>query len=172
LVELAPFSANDPGGAGNFGLPVGQQVFPTPGAIIGGGNAPQPVSPQVIPATQAMNTAIPVEPISTPLARPTIDPTTDSAAPVPFMIPLPIISPPAFDVSWSAHDDSGIASFTVWVRVDGGEWQTWLDDTAETQAVYNGESGHRYEFAVWARDLAGNWSLNTELTPLAQTAVQ
>jgi hypothetical protein len=87
------------------------------------------------------------------------------------MTMLPVVSAPEFTVSWSGQDNSGIASYLVWVRVDGGEWQPWLD-TDQTRATYTGTSGSRYEFAVWAVDLAGNWSSNTELAPQTATSVQ
>jgi hypothetical protein len=39
-------------------------------------------------------------------------------------------------------------------------------------AQYTGASGSTYEFAVWAVDLAGNWSANVELVPQAVTHVE
>jgi hypothetical protein len=87
------------------------------------------------------------------------------------MLDLPVISPAVFMVSWGARDNSGVDYYLVWVRVNGGEWQPWLE-TSATSAEYAGESGNTYEFAVWAVDLAGNWSLNTELTPQAVTHVE
>lgn len=108
----------------------------------------------------------------TEIIRPTVDPMQDTTAPITSVIPLPVVSPASFTVAWSGQDDSGIASYLVWVRVDGGDWQPWLEDTQQTQATYSGESGRRYEFAVWAVDLAGNWSLNTDLSPQAVTSVQ
>ena len=103
--------------------------------------------------------------------RPTVDPAQDTTAPMAIVNPLPVVSPPTFTVTWQGQDDSGIVSYLVWVRVDGGAWEPWLE-TAETQADYPGASGHRYEFAVWAVDLAGNWSLNTDLVPQAATSVE
>lgn len=102
---------------------------------------------------------------------PTVDPALDSSPPTTTITPLPVISPPRFTVYWSASDDSGIQSYLVWVRVNGGDWLPWLE-TRQTQAEYNGDAGSTYEFAAWAQDLAGNWSLNTELTPQAITTVQ
>ncbi len=103
--------------------------------------------------------------------RPTTDPALDTTPPTTSMTPLPVISPPTFTVSWSGQDDSGIERYLVWVRVDGGEWKPWLE-TASTQGQYTGEAGKSYAFAVWAVDLAGNWSLNTDLSPQAVTTVQ
>jgi hypothetical protein len=109
--------------------------------------------------------------VTAPTARPTTDPAVDTAAPSTSMLALPVVSPPVFTVAWSAQDNSGIESYLVWVRVDGGDWQPWLETTA-TSAQYTGASGSTYEFAVWAVDLAGNWSSNIELEPQAVTHVE
>ncbi len=110
-------------------------------------------------------------PIFTPPPRPTVDPATDNVPPVTSMVPLPETSPATFTVLWHGQDDSGIDRYLVWVRVDGGEWQPWLE-TARTEADYTGASGSLYEFAAWAIDLAGNWSSNTELAVQAATRVE
>jgi hypothetical protein len=117
--------------------------------------------------------AVPTQPAveRTPLPRPTVDPATDSAPPQTFLNPLPVTSPPNFTVSWRGDDNSGIASFQVWVRIDGGDWQAWME-TEATSAEYVGEAGRLYEFDVWALDLAGNWSTNVTLTPRAVTRVR
>jgi hypothetical protein len=109
--------------------------------------------------------------VLTALPRPTTHPAVDATAPVTEMLDLPVVSPASFTVSWGARDNSGIDYYLVWVRVNGGDWQPWLE-TGDTSAEYTGESGNTYEFAVWAVDLAGNWSLNTELTPQAVTHVE
>ncbi len=103
--------------------------------------------------------------------RPTTDPANDTTPPTTSMLAMSVISPPTFTVYWSGQDDSGIKTYLIWVRIDHGDWQPWLQ-TSATQAQYTGSSGHTYEFAAWAQDLAGNWSLNTELTPQAITSVQ
>ncbi|MBN8617819.1 MAG: fibronectin type III domain-containing protein [Anaerolineae bacterium] len=103
--------------------------------------------------------------------RPTVDPALDTTPPTAAVIALPVISPPTFTVTWSGQDDSGIDRYLIWVRVDGGDWQPWLE-TASTQGQFTGQAGSTYEFSAWAIDLGGNWSLNTELSPQAMTAVQ
>lgn len=128
---------------------------------------PQIFIPPGTPIPAPTPTLVPV----VPTLRPTTDPALDTRAPVTSVSPLPVVSHPTFPVSWSAEDDSGIASYLVWVRVDGGDWQPWLE-TELTEGLYTGESGRTYEFAVWAVDLAGNWSRNTELQPQAITAVR
>lgn len=122
----------------------------TPGANIG-------ITPGAITATQP--------------PRPTVDPALDTTPPQATIAPLPIVSPPSFTLFWSGQDDSGIERYLIWMRVDGGEWQPWLE-TADTSSPFSGEAGKTYEFAAWAVDLAGNWSPNTELSPQAMTAVQ
>ncbi|MFN8531594.1 MAG: hypothetical protein U0670_23565 [Anaerolineae bacterium] len=109
-------------------------------------------------------------PTLTPTVRPTLDPALDTAPPIPFVDPLPATSTSPFGVSWGAQDDSGVSEYIVWVRIDGGEWQVWLQ-TSDSSALYTAESGHTYEFALWAADLAGNWSSNIELEAMAVTQV-
>jgi len=106
-----------------------------------------------------------------PPIRSTTDPTNDSRPPTTSMSPLPAVSPVTFTVSWSGDDDSGIEKYLVWVQINGGEWQPWLE-TERIEAVYTGVVGSTYNFAVWAVDLAGNWSTNTTLTPQATTQVE
>ena len=118
--------------------------------------------PLIVPTDVPPPTAIP---------QPTVDPADDTSPPIPLMQPLPVVSPPTFTVTWSALDNSGIASYIVWVRVNGGDWQNWLE-TSATSADYSGSPGNTYEFALWAVDLAGNWSQNVDLSPQAVTAVQ
>lgn len=156
LVELEPFdddygpSASRGVAGSGVGLPP-ERVIPTPGSILGGATPP---------------------PTAEPLVRPPYDPATDTTAPVPFVVALPVISPPIFRVDWGARDDGTIATYVVWVRAEGGDWTAWLPDTTATSAEFTGEPGRVYQFAVWARDAAGNWSLNTDLQPQAQTAVR
>ncbi|MBE2269658.1 MAG: hypothetical protein IAE80_15585 [Anaerolinea sp.] len=106
-----------------------------------------------------------------PTAHPTTDPAFDTTPPTAQIAPLPEISPPSFTVTWEGSDNSGIANFILWVRVNGGEWQPWLE-TSDRQAIYTGSTGQWIEFAIWAVDLAGNWSTNVELSTQAITTIQ
>jgi hypothetical protein len=108
---------------------------------------------------------------TSPPPRPTVDPANDSRPPLASVNALPEISEPTFTVSWHGEDDSGIKSFLVWARVDGGDWRPWLE-TSATSAEYTGTPGGVYEFAVWAVDLADNWSTNTDLQPQGNTRVE
>jgi len=118
-------------------------------------------------------------PVSTPAPqiiidsppRPTVDPSSDTTPPQARMNPLPVTSPAEFEVSWQGMDNSGIDIYLVWVRIDRGDWAAWLE-TADTKARYAGTLGSLYEFDVWARDLAGNWSSDTTLSVKAATRVE
>lgn len=107
-----------------------------------------------------------------PTPRPTVNPSQDTTPPITIMQPLPVTSSPTFTVSWSGQDNSGIRAYTVWVRVDGGTWDVWMNETLEMSAEFSGQAGSLYEFDVWAVDLAGNWSDNLELQPRAVTRVE
>ena len=73
---------------------------------------------------------------------------------------LPSYAPRTFTVSWSGSDRgdpaTGIASYDVQYRVDGGLWIPWLVDVTDTAADFTGEGGRRYGFRARARDEAGN----------------
>ena len=65
---------------------------------------------------------------------------------------------PSFLVSWSGHDDpngSGIASYTIYVSIDGGAFTPWMNTTA-TSAEFEGSPGHTYAFYSIATDNVGN----------------
>ena len=126
----------------------------------------QTVADLALNPTAAPTTSAVVQP-----PRPTVDPAQDTEPPLAFVNPLPRTSPPSFVVSWQGQDDSGVESYLLWVRVDGGEWQPWME-SPDTSAEYPGESGRQYEFDIWARDLAGNWSTRVELEPQAITRVE
>lgn len=95
----------------------------------------------------------------------------DITPPLTGMDNLPETSPATFTVRWNGSDTSGIEKYLVWVRVNDGEWQPWLE-TTRTTGEYVGARGNTYSFAVWAVDGAGNWSLNTDLQPQAWTQVE
>lgn len=103
--------------------------------------------------------------------RPTVAPENDVTPPTPTIEPLPLMSNQIFNVKWSGEDDGQIQTYFVWVRVNNGDWLPWLETTS-TNEDYAGESGSFYEFAVWVQDMAGNWSTNTELQPMASTQVE
>jgi hypothetical protein len=105
------------------------------------------------------------------LQQPTTAPADDTLPPTTSMQPLEPVSPPTFDVQWSADDDGAVQQYMVWVQVNDGEWTPWLE-TTRTSGTYTGIAGNTYRFAVWAQDAAGNWSANTDLTPQAETRIE
>jgi Fibronectin type III domain len=67
----------------------------------------------------------------------------------------------SIQLHWSAKDPqpgSGVASYQLQVRADGGAWKTLLGSTAARTLTYRGaRSGHRYTFRLRARDRVDNW---------------
>ena len=113
-----------------------------------------------------------IQPTSGPvIMAPTADPANDTRPPEAQFVQLPATSPPTFTVAWQGTDNSGIASYTIWVRENGQNWRAWLE-TSDTQAAFSGQAGGFYEFDIWAVDLAGNWSNNIELQPRTSTTVE
>jgi len=73
--------------------------------------------------------------------------------------PLPEFVGRSFLVRWAGSDDgeSGIDFYDVQYRVDGGEWQEWLEGVTDTSEEFtNGENGRFYEFRARGVDEAGN----------------
>jgi hypothetical protein len=85
---------------------------------------------------------------------------TDVSAPFSQVDALPVWSGGTFTVTWSGGDTggAGLRSYEVQYR-DGpsGGWTDWLQDTAQTAAVFTGgQNGHTYYFRSRARDFAYN----------------
>ena len=65
-------------------------------------------------------------------------------------------------VSWTGVDPrlqvltSGLRSYAIQRRVDGGAWVTVLSSTTLRYMTFKLYLGHRYEFRILARDRAGN----------------
>lgn len=85
----------------------------------------------------------------------------DSVAPQASVNTLPdFTSSPNFTVRWSGTDNpggSGIRNFDVDVRVNEGQWVSWLRGVTSTSATFtNAENLTIYEFRARATDVAGN----------------
>lgn len=94
----------------------------------------------------------------------------DTTAPSSSVAALPDLSPAQIPVRWSGQDGalgSGIASYDIFVSVDGGPFTPWQFATRNTAGFYPGAAGHRYAFYSIARDAAGN----AEPAPSAPEAV-
>ena len=70
-------------------------------------------------------------------------------------------------LSWSATDRGGVAGYEVISRENGGAWtiQPGVTPTA-TAWTFTLAVGSKYEFAVRARDRAGNWSAYQFAAPI------
>jgi len=101
--------------------------------------------------------------------------TIDNGTPMSNVLSLPPVqSVSNFTVSWSGVDDasgSGIEGYDIYVSTDGGSVVQWLSDTADTSAVFSGQSGQSYAFYSVARDNVGHVEA-APLAPDAQTTVQ
>ena len=98
---------------------------------------------------------------ATPDAVTTVNATvTDVAPPTSAVLPLAAVTrAESFLVEWSGQDEeggSGIASYDVFVSVDGGAFEVWLANATTTSAVYHGAQNHSYAFHSVATDHAGN----------------
>lgn len=83
----------------------------------------------------------------------------DETPPVVSVNPLPDYALPDFIVSWTGddHGGSGVASYDVQYRVDGGEWIDWLSDVPyESSEFTGGENGRTYAFRARGEDRARN----------------
>lgn len=106
------------------------------------------------------------DPIDTPVVFNTID----AGAPFSAVQPLPTESGPAFLVAWVGDDDAGgtgVASVDVWVSVNDGPYDRWLEGTSDRSAWFVGDNGSTYSFYSVARD----WVGNTEKLPLTPDAI-
>jgi uncharacterized protein YkwD len=65
-------------------------------------------------------------------------------------------------IAWTGYDPrlqvltSGLRSYAIQRRVDGGVWVSILSSTTSRSMTFKVVLGHRYEFRILARDRAGN----------------
>ncbi len=107
-------------------------------------------------ATDQINDDDPGQGINPALEAPV---TIDSGPPTSTVATLPSSTPPTFTVNWSGHDDtggSGIASYSVYVNDNGGQFTLWQSDTTLTSASYTGVAGQTYGFYSVAADNVDN----------------
>ncbi|MEF7616672.1 CARDB domain-containing protein [Aquincola sp. MAHUQ-54] len=95
-----------------------------------------------------------------PIDTPPIFNTLDAGLPSSAVTALPATTEePTFLVSWSGADADGgsaLASYTIYVSTNGGDWNPWLVNTTLTESLYEGVAGNHYAFFSVARDNAGN----------------
>lgn len=94
----------------------------------------------------------------------------DTTPPASSVAALPPLSPAAIPVFWSGSDDRGVASYTVFVSVNGGPFAPWKTNTQATGAIYEGSPATEYAFYSVAKDHAGNVE-SKAAAPEAGTAV-
>ncbi|HPM85381.1 MAG TPA: cadherin repeat domain-containing protein, partial [Candidatus Anammoximicrobium sp.] len=99
------------------------------------------------------------EPIDTPVVVNTIDADRPSSS----VDALPAtVDTTEFDVSWSGQDGangSGVGRYDIYVSINGGPREAWLQNTTETTATYTGRNRHTYAFYSVATDHVGNREL-------------
>ena len=98
--------------------------------------------------------------VNAPIDTPPIFHTIDAGAPTSSINPLPpTVGSAVFPLSWSGTDDpsgAGLASFDIFVSVDGGAFTPLLVDTIATSAIFSGAAGHTYAFYSVAADNVGH----------------
>lgn len=95
----------------------------------------------------------------------------DTEGPLSSILALPATSPSTFPVQWSGSDaGSGIATFDLFVSINGGPYTNWIGQTTSRSAVFSGIPGNLYSFQSQATDHAGNRE-PIHLTADAQTRV-
>ena len=103
-----------------------------------------------------------------------VDAEPPQSAVAPF--PSPTAYAEAFEVVWGGDDaasgtpGSGIATYDIYVAINGDTPVLWLEATAETSATYQGARGMTYAFYSIARDRVGYAEAAPE-TPDAEITV-
>ena len=93
-------------------------------------------------------------PIDTPVWLNTVDNSPPASAVRQLAAAQPYV---VFYVNWSGSDTgSGVRDYAVFVSEDGGPYNTWLSDTANTSGIFAGSPGKTYSFYALARDRVGN----------------
>jgi hypothetical protein len=124
--------------------------------------------------TIVSNSASVVFDTQAPILTNTVTNELDVTAPNSQVVSLPATSNGQFTVSWAGSDDaggSGVAGFDVYVAVDGGAFNLWLNATTNTSATYTGSPGHTYEFFSVAHDNVGNQQPTPSAAQATTTAV-
>jgi hypothetical protein len=123
--------------------------------------------------TRILNQANIVFDVNAPILTPIVTNTIDATPPVSAMAVLPATtSLTNLVVSWSGTDaGSGIASYEIFVSVNGGSWTPWQVGATNTSAAFPAAYGNTYAFYSVAVDAAGNVEA-APVVPGTTTAVQ
>ena len=98
------------------------------------------------------------------IATNTVTNTIDTTTPTSTVNPLSAITTStSIPVSWSGSDPSGsgIASYNIFVSINGGAYAVWLPATSLTSSTYTGAAGNTYSFYSIATSNVGT----TQATP-------
>lgn len=109
--------------------------------------------------TNVTNNASIVFDVNAPILTNTWGNVIDGIAPMSTLTARPgFFSPTEIAVSWSGTDGAGagVATYTVQVSDNGGNWTTIAYQTNATSMTYEGQAGHTYQFRVAATDAVGN----------------
>ena len=96
--------------------------------------------------------------LNTPIVTPIWLNAIDNSPPASQISRLPSIqAAPTFRVDWIGNDvGAGVRDYSIFVAEEGGEFFPWLENTAQTSAVFTGLPGRLYSFYSTARDWVGN----------------
>jgi RHS repeat-associated protein len=95
------------------------------------------------------NTASIVFDVNAAITTNTVTNTIDTTAPISTVDPLPATTTStSIPVSWSGSDPSGsgIASYNIFVSMNGSAYSVWLPATTLTSSTYTGAVGNTYSF--------------------------
>ncbi len=93
-----------------------------------------------------------------PIDSAVVSNTLDAVAPTTTLV-VQDLGRGGYSLSWKAVDDSlgsGVASYSVYVSVNGGSYVAWKSDTTTTSGIYEAGGTNTASFLVLALDRAGN----------------
>ncbi|KPL12576.1 hypothetical protein AMJ74_06605 [candidate division WOR_3 bacterium SM1_77] len=110
--------------------------------------------------TQVKNDAWIVFDFNPPMSTGDVLNTIDALPPTSTVLPLPDTTQYwQFEVHWSGADDSlgsGVRNYTTYVSDNGEPYFSWVMNTTDTMAIFEGEDGHTYSFYSIAVDNVGH----------------
>ncbi|HUW82026.1 MAG TPA: pre-peptidase C-terminal domain-containing protein [Phycisphaerae bacterium] len=114
--------------------------------------------PGLATGTQITNGASIIFDANPPIDTPQTLNTIDDGPPSSHVLPLPASITTPFTVEWTGQDDEGgcgIATYEVYVSVDGGPFGLWVS-AADNSAAFPGQIGCTYAFYSMATDNVDN----------------
>jgi hypothetical protein len=119
------------------------------------------LKPNIATGTLVSESAAVVTDTQPPQTTETLTQAVDETPPTTTLTVTQIGTTNNYTVAWSSVDDaggSGVASVTLYVAVNGGNYQVWQNalTSASGKLVYMGLAGNTYQFLALAVDNAGN----------------